>query len=177
MSGNFIDIGHIVKQTKFGEADKFVKIFSQNHGLIETIAKGARRQTSKKSAHLDSLNLIKFQVDDRQSGHYLLQAEVINSYPQIKADLKLTRTCFYILEIINQVVVFNQPDPSLFHSLLNYLNALNTGQHSRDLNTKFQLYLIKHLGFEVPKNHSPESLIHYFETLTNRSFTSTKIKF
>jgi DNA repair protein RecO (recombination protein O) len=176
MNNCFTDLGFIIKQSRFGEADKFVKIFSKEHGLIEVIAKGARRQTSRKSTHLDNLNLIKFQVNNRPLGHYLTQIETINSFSHIKTNLRLTRTCFYILEIINQVIVFDQIDSPLFLSLKNYLEALEHGQENRQLNTKFQLYLIGHLGFDKPADTSPENLIRYFESLTNRNFSSLKIK-
>lgn len=178
MNPSFIDSGIIINQIKFGEADKFIKIISQKHGLIETIAKGARRSTSRKSPHLDSLNLIKFQVGRSKNIGHLIQVEIINSFPNIKANLKLTRTCFYLLEILNQVIAPNQPDPSLFLSLKNYLTALDQNQitNQRQLTTKFQVYLIKHLGFKEPRNTSPKTLISYFESLTSRKIKSTKIK-
>lgn len=176
MNKCFTDTGFIIRQNRFGEADKFIKIFSYDNGLIEVIAKGVRRQNSKKSPHLDNLNLIKFQANKRSNSNYLIQAEIIEAYPNIKSNLKLTRTCFYLLEIINQVIVFDQIDTKLYLSLKNYLNALEKGQENRELNTKFQLYLIKHLGFNQPENTSPESLINYFESLTNHRFSSLKIK-
>jgi len=177
MVSTLADIGIIIKQTKFGEADKFIRILALDHGLIEVIAKGARRVLSRKSAHLDSLNLIKFQASQRPTGIYLNQAEVINSFPLIKSDIKLVRTCFYLLEIINQVIPLDQTDPLIFKSFNNYLTSLNQPNvDSLELTVKFQLYLIKHLGFPMPKDISPQSLINYFESLINRSLVSKNIR-
>ena len=164
----YTDIGIIIKQFRYQDADKYVHIFSSEHGLIRVIAKGARKLTSRKSPHLDSLNLIKFQVRD----HYLLQAETINSFSVLKSNLQTVRTCFYILEILNQVLPENQVDKPLFISLLNYLNFPN----NHELNMQFQLYLIKHLGFKQPDDTSPQGLINYFEHLLDRKLKSTKIK-
>jgi len=177
MTLSFTDWGIIIKQTKFGEADKFVKILSAKHGLIEVVAKGSRRLSSRKSAHIDNLNLIKFQANQSNSGYYLNQAEVVNAYPLIKAKLKTIRTCYYLLEILNQVISLDQPDKQIFVSFKNYLEALEKDRDNpRQLTVNFQLYLIKHLGFPPPSDFSPQSLINYFEDLSSHSFTSTKIR-
>ena len=98
MSLPISDEGIVIHQTRFGEADKFVKILSRRHGFIDTIAKGVRRSTSKKSSHLDNLNLVKFQTSRGKDPQYLSQVESINLYRNIKADLRKIRTCFYLSE-------------------------------------------------------------------------------
>lgn len=62
MNKAFSDTGIVIKITDFGEADRFVDLVSKDHGLVNLIAKGARRITSRKASHLDLLNLVKFQV-------------------------------------------------------------------------------------------------------------------
>ncbi len=80
MTASISDLGIIIHQVRFGEADKFVFIFSCHHGLIKVVAKGARRLTSKKSPHLDNLNLIKFQTNRGDIPQYLSQVETIQAF-------------------------------------------------------------------------------------------------
>lgn len=178
MHESFTDFGIIIKQVKFGEADKFVTLLSENHGLIETIAKGSRRLTSKKSPHIDNLNLIRFQALEGHSALILTQAETVESFSKIKEKLRDVRTCFYIMEILNNILAPGQSDPQLFHSLKNYLSALNTdtGSENREMAVKLQLYLIRHLGFPEPSDTSPEALVGYFEELMDKRLKTTKIK-
>ena len=62
MRPSFADTGIIVRSVDSGEADKFVSIITENHGLQDFLARGARRLTSKKAPHLDLFNLVKFQT-------------------------------------------------------------------------------------------------------------------
>lgn len=177
MSAGVSDIGIIIHQVRFGEADKFVRLLSKDHGLVEVIAKGVRKLTSKKSSHLDNLNLVKFQTNRGESPQYLSQVETLNYFGGIKSNLKKVRTCFYLCEVLDHYLMENQPDTELFISFRNFLSVLDKSDDNyRDLATQFQLYLIDHLGFQVPGDTSPESLIKFFENLIEREIQSTKIK-
>lgn len=172
------DLGIIIHQVRFGEADKFVFIFSHHHGLIKVVAKGARRLTSKKSPHLDNLNLIKFQTNRGGIPQYLSQVETVKAFSQIKADLKKTRTCFYLTEIFHRTLAEGEADEALFTALKKFLEDLNqsVGLGSRDLAVEFQYYLIDRLGFPPPKSDDPAALVAYFESLIDRPLMSARIK-
>ncbi len=177
MSAAISDLGIIIHQVRFGEADKFVIIFSQNHGLIKVVAKGVRRLTSKKSAHLDNLNLIKFQTNRGDTPQYLSQLETVNAFSKIKAVLKKTRTCFYLTEILARTLAEGEADEALFSSLKKFLLDLNQAEtNTRDLAVDFQRYLIARLGFPPPQSDEPAALVSYFESLIDRQLMSPKIK-
>lgn len=179
MNPAYTDSGIIIRQIDYGEADKFVKVLTQEHGLVDLLAKGARRLTSRKSSHLDNLNLIRFSVGRSSMTVAIMnQAETVNAFTRIKQDLKLVRTCFYIAEVLDQVLPENQPDPNLFRSFSNYLTALNQVKEggSRGLTVNFQLYLIKYLGFPPPPNNDPQTLVDYFQSLIDKKLYSLKIK-
>ncbi len=177
MTASISDQGIIIHQVRFGEADKFVFIFSQNHGLIKVVGKGTRRLTSKKSSHLDNLNLVKFQTNRGDVPQYLAQVETISAFSKIKADLKKTRTCFYLTEILHRTLAEGETDKALFESLKSFLQKLDqTEKDYRDLAVEFQRNLIGRLGFPPPQNHEPATLIAYFESLIDRQLMSTQIK-
>lgn len=179
MSVSLSDVGIIIHQTRFGEADKFVKILSQHHGLIDTIAKGVRRLTSKKSSHLDNLNLIRFSTNRGDSPQYLKEVETIKSFPKIKNSLYKVRTCFYLTEVMNLTLVESQPDEALFGALKQFLarlDDLSDNESSRNLAIDFQHFLITHLGFSPPLDDRPEALVPYFESLIDRRLVSPKLK-
>jgi len=177
MSSAISDLGIIIHQVRFGEADKFVFIFSCHHGLIRVVAKGARRLTSKKSPHLDNLNLIKFQTNRGDIPQYLSQVETVNAFSEIKADLKKTRTCFYLTEILHRTLAEGEADGALFESLKNFLRKLDQIEDDyRDLAVEFQRDLIKRLGFPPPKSDAPAALVSYFESLIDRPLMSARIK-
>ncbi len=179
MAVSLSDVGIIIHQTRFGEADKFVKILSQHHGLLDTLAKGARRLTSKKSSHLDNLNLIRFSTNRGKEPQYLTEVETVLAFSKIKKDLHKIRTCFYLTEVMNLTLVESQPDEALFEAFKQFLIRLNdfpTDESSRDLAIDFQHFLVKHLGFPPPTDDRPEALVPYFESLVDRHLISPTLK-
>lgn len=178
MTASISDLGIIIHQIRFGEADKFVFIFTARHGLIKVVAKGARRLTSKKSPHLDNLNLIKFQTNRGDIPQYLAQVETVNAFSPIKADLKKTRTCFYLTEILHRTLAEGETDEALFAALKKFLEDLNLSAETdcRHLAVEFQHYLIERLGFSPPKSAEPAALVSYFESLIDRPLVSARMK-
>ncbi|OGD71766.1 DNA repair protein RecO [Candidatus Collierbacteria bacterium RIFCSPLOWO2_01_FULL_50_23] len=178
MSASISDVGIIIHQTRFGEADKFVKILSEHHGLIDTVAKGARRLTSRKSGHLDNLNLIRFSTNRGSTPQYLSQVETVSGFPNIKSNLHKVRTCFYLTEIMHHTLVEGEADDALFFAFKNFLESLDRlgdNESSRDQAVEFQHFLIGHLGFPQPADERPEALVSYFESLIDRHLISPKL--
>ena len=71
MRQSYTDTGIVIRSVDSGEADKFVSIVSENHGLGNFVAKGARRLSSKKAPHLDMLNVVKYSVGRGESPRLL----------------------------------------------------------------------------------------------------------
>jgi len=175
MNKTYSDVGIVIRVTNFGEADRFVDLVTKEHGLISLIAKGVRRITSKKAPHLDLLNLVKFQVARGRSPQILTQAEVIEPHLNLKNNLKMARTSFYLVEILNSLLAPEQPDKNLFLSLKNYLSRLNdtdSKDSSRKLSLDFQLYLLRHLGFPEPKEKTPQAIMSHLENITSKKIRS-----
>jgi len=175
MNKAFSDTGIVIKVKNFGEADRLIDLVTQNHGLVNLVAKGARRITSKKAPHLDLLNLVKFQVARGGDLQILTQVELVEPYLNLKKNLKMARTSFYLAEILSSLLAPEQPDPELFLSLKNYLHRLNQlgdKNNSRKLSIDFQLYLLRHLGFPEPKATTPEAIMNHFEEITGRKIHS-----
>jgi DNA repair protein RecO (recombination protein O) len=152
------DEGMILHQVRFGESDKFLKIFTKESGLSHFFAKGVRKLTSKKSPHLDTLNVIKFQTARGNSPFYLSQVESIYTFPEIKNDLFKARTALFICELLVNLLPENQKEPYLYLLSEQFFHNLEKTDNIRDLTTDFQLKLVEVLGFNKPKNESPSLL-------------------
>lgn len=179
MNSSFTDLGIVIRLVDGGEADKYASLVTQNNGFIDVLAKGVRRPNSRKSGHLDSLNLVKFQVARGRSPQILTQVDLINNFDNLKTDLRFSRSAFYLTEILNNILAPGQKDEQLFISLKNYftkLNQLKYSQASRQLSTEFQLYLLRHLGYPLPKKVTPTNLISHFENIINRRLKTKQIK-
>jgi DNA repair protein RecO (recombination protein O) len=176
---SYSDVGIVLRSRDSGEADKFISIITQEHGLINCIARGARRITSKKSPHLDVFNLIKFQVGRGESPLYLNQAESIAFYPNIKSDFGKIGIGMTILEILLNTVPSDVEDQEIFLSLKSFLDGLEKAEDSKAVNNlgrQFGLYILRHLGYPPPKSPGSDNLSTYFESIMNRKIISKEIR-
>lgn len=179
MNPSFSDTGIVIKSLDFYEADRLIGIVSQNHGLVELIAKGARRITSKKAPHLDLLNLVRFQVVRGRPPQILSQAELSESYENIKSNLDHAQTALYLTEILNRVLAEGEKDRQMFLSLKNYLQGVNSTKDKKgleEITIQFQLYLLRHLGFPPPPKTSSQILLRHFEDIIGRRIKSNQLK-
>lgn len=179
MRPSFSDTGIIIRSVDSGEADKYVSIITENHGLQDFIARGARRITSKKAPHLDLFNFIKFQSGRGENPHYLEQAETISYYPGIKKDFSKVGLCLTILEILINTIPVEVEDKQIFVSTRSFLDALEktkTQGETNRLGRKFGLFLLRHLGYPPPKLPATVNLTKYFESIISKKLIGPQIK-
>jgi len=175
MRPSFSDTGIVIRAVDSGEADKYVSIVTKDHGLVEFVARGARRLTSKKSPHLDLLNQVKIQSGRGDQPRYLEQVESISFYPRIKASFAKTGLCFTIIEILMATLPIEVEDNEIYLSLIAFLDAVETAEDQKEINRlgrRFGLFLLRHLGYPEPKNSATTKLTNYFETIISKKLIS-----
>jgi len=90
----------ILKSYSLGEADKIIKIFSQDIGLINAVAKGARKIKSKFGGRLELFNFIDLEISTGRSLDIISQAEIIKSFRNIPLDFNKFLFCQLIGEVV-----------------------------------------------------------------------------
>lgn len=176
MNSSISDQGFILHSVRFGEGDKFLKVLTINHGLIDLISKGSSRPNSRKSPHIDLLNLIKFQTSRGGPPRYLSQVESRQVFSHIKSELALARATFYICELLIHILPNSEVDYTIFNMVSQFFNSLEAKADLRSTTVKFQLDIIQHLGFPKPSDETPGALISYFEKLLDRDIKSKDFK-
>ncbi len=179
MNASYSDTGIIVRVVDSGEADKFISVISENHGLSIFLARGVRRPTSKKSSHLDLFNLIKFSVGRGDSPRFLHQVESVSYFPGIKLNYHKVGISLTIMEILTNTLPIDVEDREIFLSLKSFLEGLDKAEDRKDINElsrRFGLFLLRHLGYPPPKSPEKDNLSSYFEVIMNRKIISKDIK-
>lgn len=179
MRPSFSDTGIIVRSVDAGEADKFVSIITKDHGLHDFIARGARRITSKKAPHLDLFNLVKFQCSRGDHPKYLEQVESQAYFPEIKKNFAKIGLCLTILEILTNTLPIEVEDKEIYLSTKAFLEAVEkskTPSETNRLGRKFGLFLLKHLGYPLPKLPQTAKLTTYFESIMSKKLIGPLIK-
>lgn len=179
MAPSFSDNGIVVRSVDSGEADKYVSILTENHGLQDFVARGARRITSKKAPHLDLFNLVKIQTGRGERPKYLEQVESQQYYPEIKKNFKKVGLCLTIMEIIINTLPVEVEDKEIYLSTKAFLEALSGATSPKEINRlgrKFGLFLLRHLGYPPPKDPQNGKLSTYFESIMSKKLIGPEVR-
>ena len=131
---DFITVkGLIVKETDFNEADKMLTIMTDSCGLIRAKASGIKSLKRKELSGAKPFLYSEFTLAQKGEYYSLREANILHSFLEIKNDLIHLALGFYILDILNNIGMENQPNPSLLRLTLNTLFALNQKKKSPQL--------------------------------------------
>lgn len=142
------DTGYIIKRFNYSEADKFITILTLENGKIDVLAKGVRKATSRRAAHLELLNKISFQaVSKGQSGRYVLaDTKLIESHTKLKETLDQLKVLFTICELLSGLCPAGQRQREVFSLLDTTLTGMSKEAYTFVMQS-FQIKLLSVLGY------------------------------
>lgn len=138
------DIGFVVKRKNLGEADRFVTVFTQNNGKVEVLAKGVRKITSRRSSHIELLNLVKFHSLKTSKNFILTEIQLLNSFEKRKNSLKQCEVAFLVCELIDGLCPMGQVNKELFSHVLGFLKD---GESDDEALLEFETSVLSVLGY------------------------------
>jgi DNA repair protein RecO (recombination protein O) len=140
--------GIVIREVNTGEADKIVTIFSNSHGKISGYAKGARRSKSKFVAGVQFLTYSDFVLYKGKDLYSIFSSDVIETFYEIRNDIKKLTYVAHMVEILNDVVQEEQPSTKVLKLFLNTLHMLDKTDKSPELLTRiFELRVLSILGY------------------------------
>lgn len=138
--------GIILRRRDFGEADRILTVFSLQRGKISVVAKGVRRITSRRAGNVELLNRVSLYLHQGKGMPILTEAESLETYPKLKANLTLSTHAFHIIELICKMTAENQENRILYQHLLEVLNRLSANPR-QILIRAFEVKILSNLGF------------------------------
>ena len=84
---SYSEEGIVLARKNYGEADRIVSIYSQNHGRISSIAKGVRKLSSRKRGHLEVFSHIRFQAVNGKGLDLMTEVETVENFGEIRKSL------------------------------------------------------------------------------------------
>ncbi len=120
--------GLIVKETDFNEADKMLTVMTDSYGLVHAKASGIKSLKRKELSGAKPFLYSEFTFAQKGDSLNLREANMLHSFLDIKNDLTNLALGFYILDILGNIGMENQPNEPLLRLTLNTLFALNQGK-------------------------------------------------
>ncbi len=165
--------GFVIKRNNFNEADKILTVFTKQSGKIRIKATGVRRIASRRSPHIELLNLSLLTIYQGKNIPTLIEAETIESFSDIKKNLKKVGFAYHICELIDKLCAEDQENRQVFSLLMDILTKLAKEDNVESVIDKFEINLLGILGFYT----SSQSLIPSFNISTFiENITERKLK-
>lgn len=141
--------GIVLKRSNFGEADRILTILTKESGKITVIAPGVRRIKSRRSSHVELLNLSKFSLygNSKSFMPIVTEAQTLENFSSIKQNLNKIGYAYYICELINGLCPENQENRNVFYYLKTTLSRLAFVGDAKGILINFEKNLLTILGF------------------------------
>jgi len=115
----------ILSRKNFGEADKIISIFTKQYGKKTIIAKGIRKISSKRAAHLELFTYLSAYLHKGKSMDLVTEAITLDAYTNIRKSLERISYACIVLELVDRMTAENQESHEVFNLLINFLHKLN----------------------------------------------------
>jgi DNA repair protein RecO (recombination protein O) len=137
----------VIKQSRIGEADRIVTVYTPGLGKLRAIAKGACRPGSRLGGNVAPLTYCSMMLAKGRNLDIITQSQPIDSFPVLKNDLWHMACGLYTLELVDSSTLENSDNGSLFDLLLNTLRRLCESANDTTVIRYFELHLLHHLGY------------------------------
>jgi DNA repair protein RecO (recombination protein O) len=148
--------GILLRRIRYSDTSLILTWFTNLHGKIKAMAKGALRQKSAFSGKLDLFFhcdlLLSF--SNKTELHLLREVSIKTTFERIRTDYLKTTAASYFVELVEKVTELDHPAPEIYRLLLRALGYLDR----EDLKTRgvlfFESELCRCLGLYTPQMHS-----------------------
>lgn len=138
----------VLRHSDYGEADRLLTLYTRQLGKTRALAKGARKITSRKAGHLEPFTQVKLQLAKGRDLLIVTQADTIDAYLPLGADLTLTGYASYVLELLDRFTYEDEMEhPTLFRLLADTLSRLASRSDPWLAVRYYEMRLLDHLGF------------------------------
>lgn len=166
----YTDRAIILKRFPYGEGDLLVTFLSANHGKFTALAKGVRKISSRRGAHLDLFNQVGISLSRGKGTLGLVrEVETLENFETLRNDPEKIKLAFYFGELINELVPDSERNYSTYKLLLRALSYLDQAKGlvgnrelSRKIRERFGKALLEDLGYLPKGGESDEPSAHLF---------------
>ena len=121
--------GIILSQRPRGEFDRMIEVFSYEYGRMLVLAKGVRYIKSRRSFHLDLLNLVNMELEQNSGSNigikYLREISTIETFAELKLSYDSFSAACLISAFLTRHLPMETPQKTLFTLTKTTLEELN----------------------------------------------------
>ncbi len=137
----------VLRRADLGEADRVLTLFTPKQGKLRAVAKGVRRPGSRKAGHLEPFTLVNLLLARGRELDIITQAEAVQTFPQVRADLLRLSLAAYVAELTDRFGIQEADSLGLFQLTAVTLDRLDREALPDVALRYFQVRLLDLAGF------------------------------
>ena len=148
--------GILLRRIRYSDTSLILTWFTDLHGKIKAMAKGALRQNSAFAGKLDLFfhcDLL-ISYSRKTELHGLREVSIKTTFERIRTDYLKTSAASYFVELVEKVTELDHPAPEIYRLLLRALGYLDKQSPDTRGVLFFESELCKCLGLYTPDMHS-----------------------
>ena len=159
----------LIRLTRLTDTSLIAHWFTENHGLVKTVAKGARRPKSPFAGKLDLFfgGEIVFQQARKGELHPLREVAIQDWREGLRSNYTSTLLAGYCCQLVADAVEPEHPEPQIHDLLRRALNHLSSTPPSLKALQHFERELGRLLGVEHAQREADRSLRDLIGRLPN----------
>lgn len=142
----------VLKHSDYGEADRFLSLYTRQRGKLRAIAKGVRKMRSRTAGHVEPFTRVSLQLATGRNLYIVTQAEAVDSYINLREDLALVGYASYVVEILDKFTYEEEENSAVFRLVARTLARLERGDEPELAVRYYEMRLLELLGFR-PELH------------------------
>lgn len=140
--------GIIISEKAYGETSKILNVITKDYGMISFLAKGVKRLKSNLRSISEKFTYAEFEVSYKKDKlSTLIDANIINSFPNIKKDIEKISYLNYICELTSQVLKQSY-NKNIYDILINTILKIEEGYDPFVLTNILEIKYLDFLGVE-----------------------------
>lgn len=119
-------LGVVLRTTPLRESDLLVVLYTDAHGRVSAVARGARRSQRRFAGALSLLVLARYQLGRRPRGELwgLDGAEIVSEWTRLSSDVVAVAHASYAAELLDALLPPEAPDPHALEILVSLWDSL-----------------------------------------------------
>jgi DNA repair protein RecO (recombination protein O) len=122
-------LGIVLRTTPLRESDLLVVLYTDTHGRVSAVARGARRSQRRFAGALSLLVLGRYQLGRPPRGELwsLESADVVREWTRLSSDVVVVAHASYVAELVGALLPAEAPEPHALDVVVALWDALDRG--------------------------------------------------
>ena len=141
--------GLLIRETDFGESDRYISVLTERGAKIEVLCRGVRRRGGRLTAAVRLFCWSELTLYEGRNGKYTLNdASIVHSFWGVTRDMDTYAMCCYLAELAGVMTGPEEETPDITRLFLYALYAVIDQNRGLDLvKAAFELRLMAECGF------------------------------